>query len=59
VLLTTPGGSRVPFWWALLMKARFLLVDYTIEISNLDLVKDIEEIAEQLFENPNSLLGNL
>ncbi len=30
------------------------LVDYTIEISNLDLVKDIEEIAEQLFENPNS-----
>jgi len=29
-------------------RARFLLVDYTFEISNLDLVKDIAEVVEYL-----------
>ena len=48
-----PLASRVPFGGALLKKtlhfrARFLLVDKRFEISNLDLVKDLNEVIDIL-----------
>lgn len=54
VLLTAMGGSRVPFWKYFTTRkpakffASFLVVDYTVQMSNLELMIDLKEAVDFL-----------